>query len=115
MYFPFISGVYLASNIGAQQAPFLLPFLASLATIPSAVVLYNRRTIYTMVCVVAASLVSGYFSRWTTRKRPSNLIGYLKVVGVLSLGLITYGALWTSNIYHNTTVHTLNGTKVRLY
>ena len=108
-----IVGVYLASNVGSQQAPFLLPFLASAATVPASIVLYNRRTIITMISVVVASLVSGYFSRWTTRKRPSNLIGYMKVIGFLGLALMSYGALWGSNIYHNTSVHTLNGTKVR--
>ncbi|XP_052813919.1 dnaJ homolog subfamily C member 22-like [Mya arenaria] len=51
-------GVYLASNIGPQKAPFFIPFLASAATVPTQYLLLNRRNIYIIVCVIVASFIT---------------------------------------------------------
>ncbi|XP_045179372.2 dnaJ homolog subfamily C member 22-like [Mercenaria mercenaria] len=107
-------GVHLASNIGPQEAPLLQPLLAAVATFPTAFVLYNRRTLYTLLCVVVASYVSSEYSRWVTKKKPNGFIGNLKTCACVGLGLMLYGGLWTSNMYHNMQVNTLNGTRIYL-
>ena len=111
----FILGVYLASNIGSKKAPFWIPFLATSGTVPLQYVLVNRRTAYIIVCVVVSSFVSGRYSRWCTKKRPSTLIGHLKVFGCLLLAFTAYCSLWASNLYFNMKVQTLGGKMVSLF
>ncbi|KAL4217363.1 TM2 domain [Mactra antiquata] len=107
-------GVYLASNIGPKETPLFKSLLAAIATLPTALFLYNRRNIYIVLCIIVASYVSSLDAKWVTKKKPKNLIGYLKMTSLVLCGVLVYCSLWTSNMYYNTRVNTLNGTKIPL-
>ncbi|KAH3749696.1 dnaJ homolog subfamily C member 22-like [Dreissena polymorpha] len=107
-------GVHTAANIGPQKAPFLPTFLAAAATVPTSYFLYHQRNIFTLLCVVVASLASSYFSVWAPEKPPSNLIGRLKTGACVGLALTAYSGLHGSSMYFNTRIQTLNGTTIPL-
>ena len=111
-----ISGVYLISRSGPVQTSFLWPWLAAMSLFPVTYIFPDKRPI----TIILTTAVGAYFSM-ECAKWDEDVIeedGYqhsMKRLMVVFLALMLHGSLWSSFLYFNVTVMSMNGTMVSIF
>ena len=108
-----ISGVYLISRSGPVQTSFLWPWLAAMSLFPVTYIFPDKRPI----TIILTTAVGAYFSmecaKWDEDVTEEEGYQYsMKRLMVVFLALMLHGSLWSSFLYFNVTVMSMNGTMV---
>jgi len=100
---PFASafGVWLAGNVGRHQGSLDKPLIAAYLVSSPAILLESIQ--FGSFSTLAAVIVFNRYSKeW--RVKPPKKTPVMTRILALSLGLLLYGSLWLSGLYHNCTI-----------
>ena len=111
-----ISGVYLISRSGPVQTSFFWPWLAAMSLFPVTYIFPDKR----QITIILTTAVGAYFSmdcaKWDEDVTEEDGYQYsMKRLMVVFLALILHGSLWSSFLYFNVTVMSMNGTMVSIF
>ena len=106
----------MISNTGPTKSPFLWPFLAGLCLLPITYIFPDKQPITVVLTTALGAYVSIECSDWKEDvAEQDGCHCTLKRLAVILGVLMLHGSLWTSFMYFNVYVTSMNGTQVNLF
>lgn len=104
----------MISNTGPTKSSFLWPFLAAMCLFPVTYVFPDKQPITVVLTTALGAYVSMEYADWKEDVLEQDGFHYtLKRLVVILTALFLHGTLWTSNMYFNVHVTSMNGTQVK--
>ena len=109
----FLLGVYMITRTEPVTTSFLWPFLAAMCIFPVTYVFPDKQPITALLTTAVGAYVSMACAVWNNDVSEEAGCQYtLKRLAVVFTALLIHGSLWTSFLYFNVRVASMNGTLV---